>query len=35
MEEKQKAISGHNQKSYTMAQPEKKILPAHAQRVYG
>jgi hypothetical protein len=34
MEVKQKAIYGHNQKSYKMAQPEKKP-PAHAQQVYG
>jgi hypothetical protein len=26
MEVKQKAISGHNQNSYTTAQPEKKFL---------
>jgi hypothetical protein len=34
MEVKPKTISQHNQKTDTMAQPEKKVSPAHAQRVY-
>ncbi len=33
-EVKPKTISRHNQQTDTMAQPEKKVPPAHMQQVY-